>query len=67
MAESRACKIICTLDAGGWADEDRWPEIQQETISAMERLDRALRPRISALDLAALPEQETVITAGAVE
>ena len=67
MAGSRACKIICTLDAGGWADEGRWPEIQQETISAMERLDRALRPRISALDLAALPEQETVITAGAVE
>jgi hypothetical protein len=33
----------------------------------MERLDRALRPRISALDLVALPEQETVITAGAVE
>jgi hypothetical protein len=33
----------------------------------MERLDRALRPRIMALDLAARPEQETVITAGAVE
>jgi Domain of unknown function (DUF4268) len=27
MAESRACKVIYTLDAGGWADEDRWPEI----------------------------------------
>jgi hypothetical protein len=67
MAESRACKIICPLDAGGWADEDHWPEIQQETISAMEPLDRALRPRIGAVDLAALPEQETEITAGAVE
>jgi hypothetical protein len=67
MAGSRACKIICPLDAGGWADEDRWSEIQEQTISAMERLDRALRQRISALDLAALPEQETEITAGAVD
>ena len=67
MAGSRACKIICTLDDGGWADEDRWPEIQQETISAMERLDRALRPRIGALDLASLPEQEPEIPAGAIE
>ena len=51
----------------GWADEDRWSEIQQQTISAMERLDRALRPRIGALNLAALPEQEPEIMAGAVE
>jgi Domain of unknown function (DUF4268) len=67
MAESRACKIICTLDSGGWADEDRWPQIQEETITAMERLDPALRSRISALDLAALPEQTTEISIGAAE
>ena len=59
MTENRACKVICTLDHGGWADEEWWPDIQEETIAAMERLDHSLRPRISALGLAALPEQAT--------
>lgn len=32
------------IELGGWSDEDRWPEIQDATITEMIRLEGALRP-----------------------
>jgi hypothetical protein len=46
----RACRIRYTSSAGGWrSPEERWPEIQDGVIAAMDRLDKALRPYIAKL------------------
>jgi hypothetical protein len=35
---------------GGWrSPEEKWPEIQDEVINAMNRLERALRPYIDKM------------------
>lgn len=39
----RACRIRENFD-GGYRDEERWPEIQEEMISAMISLEAALKP-----------------------
>ena len=47
----RACRIMKTLDLGGYRDEDKWPEIHDAMIDAMMRLERALRPHIASLQV----------------
>ena len=46
----RACRIAYRGD-GGYRDEDRWPETQALMVDAMIRLDRAIGPRVRALQL----------------
>jgi hypothetical protein len=47
----RACRIKKNIDLGGYRDEDRWPEIQDAMIDAMIRMEKALKPHISRLDV----------------
>lgn len=44
----KACRISHRIDLGGYAHQDRWPEIQDAMIDAMIRLDRAFRPHLPA-------------------
>jgi hypothetical protein len=48
---SRACRTKKWVEVGGYRDEERWPEIHDEIIDAMIRLDRALRPHIKKLQV----------------
>ena len=50
--ESSAGKRIeHRLEIGGYRDEERWPEVQDDMIDAMVRLEGALRPHVSRLQL----------------
>ena len=45
----RACRIKKTVAGGGWRDEGNWPEVHEEMIDAMIRLESALRPHLKTL------------------
>lgn len=47
--EVKTCHILHTMEVGGWKDEDRWPQIQEEMVDAMVALERALAPEIARL------------------
>lgn len=47
----RACRIMKTIDLGGYRDEDKWPEIHDAMIDAIIRLEKALRPHIVRLQV----------------
>ncbi len=50
LESRRACRIRYTSSAGGWrSPEEKWPEIQDGVIAAMDRLDKAFRPHIAKL------------------
>jgi hypothetical protein len=49
MDEKRMSRIRHIVDSGGYLDEERWPDIQDELIDAMIRLERAFRPHLDAL------------------
>ena len=43
------CRVAKLIPSGGYRDEERWPEIHDEMIDAMIRLEKALRPYIEKL------------------
>jgi hypothetical protein len=45
----KMCEIVYPMDVGGWKDEESWPEIQEEMVDAMVRLEKALAPEIAQL------------------
>lgn len=45
----RTCHIVHPLRTGGWKDEELWPEIQEEMVDAMVRLEEALGSEIDRL------------------
>jgi hypothetical protein len=48
----RACRIRFTQPGGGYrSPEEEWPKIQDGIISAMDRLEKALRPQLKQLKL----------------
>lgn len=48
----RACRIRYASEEGGYrSPEDQWPEIQDNIIRAMDRLEKALRPHLKQLKL----------------
>lgn len=49
LDEKRACRISALVTAGGWRDEPTWPDVQEQLISAMERLEKAMRPHLNEL------------------
>jgi len=49
LEERRACRIRYMISEGGLKDSERWPQIQDSTIDAMDRLSKALKPHIQAL------------------
>lgn len=46
----RASRILYSIEQGGLRDSDRWPNIQDAMIEAMDRFSKALRPHIRTLD-----------------
>ncbi len=46
----KMCEIVYQIDAGGWKDEESWPEIQEEMVDAMILLEQALKPEIDRLN-----------------
>jgi len=49
LDDKRACRICKRPASGGYEDKNKWPEIQDETIDAMCRLAKALKPLIANL------------------
>lgn len=47
----RASRIRDVFPDGGLRDQQKWPEIQEQMIEAMIRLERALKPEIQRLKL----------------
>ena len=48
----RACRIKNLIKEGGYQyDETKWPEIQTLMVDAMLRLEKALKPNISTLNI----------------
>ena len=48
----RACRIAKYLDRGGYRNpEEEWPDIHKDMIENMMRLEEALRPHLSRLDV----------------
>lgn len=45
------CTIGIQIVRGGYRDEEQWPEIQDEMIDAMIRLENALRPYLDKLEV----------------
>ena len=48
---SSARRITYQIPTHGYADDEAWPELQDEMIDAMIRLEKALRPHVSRLQL----------------
>lgn len=51
LENRRACRISKKIDIGGYRDEDRYPVIHEALISAMSKLENALRPYIAGIRL----------------
>jgi hypothetical protein len=51
MNDHRACVIGHVIQLGGWRDPEKWPQIHEATAAAMERLEKALKPAIAALQV----------------
>ena len=45
----RSCAIVAAIEVGGYADEEKWPQVHDAMIDAMTRLGAALRPHIDKL------------------
>lgn len=55
LPNRRACRIKLILPQGGYrSDESEWPAIHDSMIRAMIRLEGALRPWLTAIDLKAI-------------
>jgi hypothetical protein len=45
----RACRIAVRMESGGYRDDAQWPQIQDEMIDSMIRLQEALDPYLKRL------------------
>lgn len=51
LEDKRAKRIVKTLTNGGYQDQEQWPEIQQEMIESMIKLEKALSGDIKNVKL----------------
>jgi len=51
LEDRRVSRIRHLINASGLKDNERWPQLQDEMIDAMIRLERALKPEIHPLKL----------------
>jgi hypothetical protein len=52
LESKRACRIRYNSQLGGYrSPEEKWPEIQDDVIGAMDRLDKALQPFLKQIKL----------------
>lgn len=49
LDDKRACRISFTIEEGGWADEEKWPQVIEKAVDAMVRLEAAMREPIKAV------------------
>ncbi len=49
MDDKKSCRICRTLDLGGWAERERWPDAIPQTVDAMIACRSTLEPYIMAL------------------
>ena len=49
--DSNARRVRYEIDVAGYADDEAWPELQDQMIDAMIRLEKSLRPHISRMQL----------------
>jgi len=49
LDERQGSRVRYVLENGGLTDEDKWTDIQDAMIAAMEKLSQALKPRLSTL------------------
>ncbi|MFC2027182.1 DUF4268 domain-containing protein [Chloroflexota bacterium] len=47
----RACRIAKKIQVGGYRDNDKWPEIHEAMIDAMQRFEKSFRPFIKKLPI----------------
>ena len=47
MDDKQASRVRYVLEQGGLVDKDKWPQIQDATISAMDKLAKALKPYLN--------------------
>ena len=47
----KACRIREKFMSGGYRDEEKWPEIFEQMVDAMVRLEKSIRPFILKLEL----------------
>lgn len=46
LDDRRASRIRYKIGTGGIADQEKWPDLQEEMIDAMVRFEKAIRPRL---------------------
>ncbi len=51
LKDNRFKRIAKTITLGGYNDEDKWPEIQDEMINSMIKLERALSDYIKTINI----------------
>jgi Domain of unknown function (DUF4268) len=51
LDEKRASRIYQAYRVGGFATPDKWPELRDQMIDGMIRLDRALRGRLAKIEI----------------
>jgi hypothetical protein len=51
LPESRGCRIYSTVEGGWRTAETEWPELQEQLIATMVKLERAFRAPVAALPL----------------
>lgn len=50
LEDKRACRIHKRFTSGGLASPETWPTLQEQMIDAADRLDRAIRSRLTKID-----------------
>ncbi|MBN2103501.1 DUF4268 domain-containing protein [bacterium] len=51
LENRRACRISKTINIGGYKDDDKWENIQEEMIDTMIKFEKALKPYIKKIDV----------------
>lgn len=49
LESKRACRIAKRFKSGGYRDEDLWPHIHEEMVSAMDNFQKAIQPYIAKI------------------
>ena len=47
----RACRIKKQISIGGYRDEEKWSEVQDQMVDNMIKLEQSLRPYIKKLKI----------------
>lgn len=58
LPEGDGCRIRHVFDGGYRSSSEEWPALFETLTDAMIRLDKAMRKRVAALNLGAMPEPE---------